>query len=477
MVAIGVMDASMIVIDFFLFLYFALDVVTAVCATTAHKFTEKNFKINIIATLIRIALFVPLLIAGLINNASPAVFGMFVLPVINALYLTLTIKVNSIVKSNGEDNIEEYIKIQGKPKKFNSDKKRKSPTTEPPTRYSLVKDVAKVFASWKNSNNEDCYVYVMPSKYYDGVFILEMSVKKRYRELNFSKNYIDNYDYDFFKKEFDELIHKIDSDISFSTDSMAKEVWEYLKHEFEIFDGEVSPLYQERFYKELTIDGNLQLSHGDAELYELSVGQSLNKSAVYWCVTWKGGISHADGAERTVIIDDETAKNLTVEVLIEWMKKDLSNIFDLCTPSKYLENDELRDWCKRQSEKAKSKKRSEIIDGPINGYDFEKNIHLGHWNENFNREDVCLVFENPDWYLEWESWWEVHRGACNGGLTKHKVDKEYLTSHNIFSVDDFFDYIYKGNLASCREQIQSKKEVISFLSDLIKSINSPDNNS
>lgn len=354
-IALGGLDLTMIAVAVGLSAYFALDIVTAACATTKHKLRRKNIKINIIVTSIRIALFVPLLIAGLINNASPAVFGMFILPIINVLYLLLTIKVNSIVKSIGEDNIEEYIKIKEKPKKFNSDKKCKSPTTEPPTRYSLVKDVAKVLASWKNSNNDDCYIYVMPSKYYNGVFILEMSVKERYCELNFSKNYIDNYDYGFFKKEFDELIHKIDSDISFSADSIAKEVWEYLKHEFEIFDGEVSPVYLERFYKELTIDGTFKLSHGDAELYELSVGQSLNKSAVYWCVTWKGGISHADGAGGTVIIDDETAKSLTVESLIEWMKKKLNNIFDLCTPSKYLENEELRVWCQRQSEKANAK--------------------------------------------------------------------------------------------------------------------------
>ena len=91
-------------------------------------------------------------------------------------------------------NVNKHQKSRDKEKAYTNDKKRKSPTTEPPTRYSLVKDVAKSFASWKNSNNEDCYVYVMPSRHYNGVFILEMSVKKRYWELNFSKNYIDNYD-------------------------------------------------------------------------------------------------------------------------------------------------------------------------------------------------------------------------------------------------------------------------------------------
>lgn len=359
LVAIDVIDVTTIALDMGMFVFFALDIVSAACASTKNRFSNKNIKINIIATSIRIAFFVPLVIIGITKNTISSAFGILVFPIIDALYLTLTIKVNSIVKSIGEDNIEEYIKIKGKPKKFNSDKKRKSPTTEPPTRYSLVKDVAKVFANWKNSNNEDCYVYVMSSKHYDGVFILEMSVKEKYWELSFSKNYIDNYDYDFFKKEFDEFIHKIDSDISFSADSIAKEVWEYLKHEFESFDGEVSPVYLERFYKELTIDGTFELSHGEAELYELSVGQSLNKSAIYWCVTWKGGISHADGAGRTVIIDDETTKNLTVESLIEWMKKNLSEIFDLCTPSKYLENEKLRAWCQWWSDYANKKTEQE----------------------------------------------------------------------------------------------------------------------
>ena len=36
MVALGVMDASMIVAELGLFVYFSLDIVTAACATTKH---------------------------------------------------------------------------------------------------------------------------------------------------------------------------------------------------------------------------------------------------------------------------------------------------------------------------------------------------------------------------------------------------------------------------------------------------------
>lgn len=121
------------------------------------------------------------------------------------------------------------------------------------------------------------------------------------------------------------------------------------------YDGEVSPEYREDFYQELFIDGVCKESNGEAKLYALSVGHILDKGAVYWKISWNGTGTHTDFASDTVIIDDETAKNLTVESLIEWMKKNLSEIFDLCTPSKYLENGELRAWCQWWSDYANKK--------------------------------------------------------------------------------------------------------------------------
>ena len=154
-----------------------------------------------------------------------------------------------------------------------------------------------------------------------------------------------------FKKELEDFIYSFDERFNLNTQNIAKEIWNYLKQEAEMVKGEVSPQYQETFYRELVIDGSHVGGGQEMVLYDLSVGHILDKSAVFWDVSWFRG-----GKSETVIIDDETVKSLTVESLIEWMKNNMGDFFDLCTPSKYLENDELRAWCQRQSEKYKSNK-------------------------------------------------------------------------------------------------------------------------
>ena len=195
----------------------------------------------------------------------------------------------------------------------------------------------------------------MPHKRYDGVFVVEVSVKDRYNILCLSKNYINCYSLNFFNKDLFNVIRSIDWNFNHDIYELAAEIWDYLKYLAQSYDGEVSPEYKEHFYQELVIDGTRKESNGKAELYKLSVGHILDKSAVYWKISWNGTGTHTDFASDTVIIDDETAKNLTVESLIEWMKNNLSEIFDLCTPSKYLENEELRAWCQWWSDYANKK--------------------------------------------------------------------------------------------------------------------------
>lgn len=332
-----------------LVLYFALDIVTAVCGTTKNRFSRKSIKINTIATSIRIALsalfFVMALFAG-----EFAFLAVIIIPIINAIYLGFINKVKKITLVSDDE-----INIQEPEKQNNSEEINDSQEAEKPDRYSLVKDVAKVFASWKNSDGEEYHLYVMPSERYDGVFVVEVSVKDKYANLFLSKNYIGCYGLNFFVNDLYKTIRRIDWNFNYHIEELAQEIWAYLKNMAESFDGEVSPEYKEDFYEELEIDRDFKESTGEAKLYYLAVGHILDKPAVYWKISWNSTGYHTDFASDTVIIDDETAKNLTVESLIEWMKKNLSNIFDLCTPNKYLEDEKLRAWCKWWSDYANKK--------------------------------------------------------------------------------------------------------------------------
>lgn len=333
----------------FFVLYAALDIVTAVCGTTKNRFSRKSIKINTIVTSIRIALsalfFVMVLFSG-----EFAFLAVIILPIINVIYLSLINKVKKITMVS-----DDGINKQANDNQNNIEEINNSQEPEKPDRYFLVKDVAKVFASWKNSDGEEYHLYVMPHKRYDGVFVVEVSVKDRYIILCLSKNYINCYNLNFFNKDLFNAISSIDWNFNHNINELAAEIWDYLKYLAQSYDGEVSPEYREDFYQELFIDGVCKESNGEAKLYALSVGHILDKGAVYWKISWNGTGTHTDFASDTVIIDDETAKNLTVESLIEWMKKNLSEIFDLCTPSKYFENEELHAWCQSWSDYANKK--------------------------------------------------------------------------------------------------------------------------
>ena len=325
----GLLNAEMIVLTIGIFVFSISDVVSAACATTKNRFSNKNIKINIIATSIRIALFVALIIIGITKNTLSSAFGLFVIPIIDVIYLILIIKIKKMTLREYE--IDYYQRIYSRDR----------------TRYSLVKKQSNSFFSWTNYFNEKCHLYVMPSDEYSGVFVIELSNDKIINTFSVSKNYINCYDFELFKSELKEFIYSFDERFNLNTENIAKEIWEYLKKEAEMFKGEVSPEYQETFYRDLVIDGSHVGGGHEMVLYDLSVGHILDKSVVFWDVSWFRG-----GKSETVIIDDETVESLTVESLIEWMKNNMGDFFDLCTPSKYLENDELRAWCQRQSEKA-----------------------------------------------------------------------------------------------------------------------------
>ena len=380
----------------FFVLYAALDIVTAVCGTTKNRFSRKSIKINTIVTSIRIALsalfFVMVLFSG-----EFAFLAVIILPIINVIYLSLINKVKKITMVS-----DDGINKQANDNQNNIEEINNSQEPEKPDRYFLVKDVAKVFASWKNSDGEEYHLYVMPHKRYDGVFVVEVSVKDRYIILCLSKNYINCYNLNFFNKDLFNAIRSIDWNFNHNINELAAEIWDYLKYLAQSYDGEVSPEYREDFYQELFIDGVCKESNGEAKLYALSVGHILDKGAVYWKISWNGTGTHTDFASDTVIIDDETAKNLTVESLIEWMKKNLSEIFDLCTPSKYLENGELRAWCQwwsdyanKKAEQNSNKKTVSIsIDSKELGADVVEKINRFMENKNEDTYNALMSVVN-----------------------------------------------------------------------------------
>lgn len=96
MVANGLLDVTMIALTVGMLAYFGLGIVTAVCATTKNRFSYKNIKINIISTSIRIALFVALIIIGITKNTLSSAFGLFVIPIIDVIYLILIIKIKKM---------------------------------------------------------------------------------------------------------------------------------------------------------------------------------------------------------------------------------------------------------------------------------------------------------------------------------------------------------------------------------------------
>lgn len=74
-----------------------------------------------------------MLIVGIINKASSRAFGLAVFPIIDALYLTPTIKVKNIIMNTNEEELAEYIKAQTRLK----------------SRCSLVKNRANAYADKK----------------------------------------------------------------------------------------------------------------------------------------------------------------------------------------------------------------------------------------------------------------------------------------------------------------------------------------
>lgn len=153
-------------------------------------------------------------------------------------------------------------------------------------------------------------------------------------------------------------------------------------------------------------------------------------------------------------------------------------LFDfLKEKSKITFNESAKNSTHVSGENSKSMHQPECSDDAgyfVRGYISENRIHLGSYYKNpGDREEIYLIFEENEYFLESEAWWPVHRGASNGGHTKNKFDTEYLILSNIYNLEDFFNSIYRGNLEPCCEKIKIHENILSFLNELIQTKTAP----
>ena len=85
-------------------------------------------------------------------------------------------------------------------------------------------------------------------------------------------------------------------------------------------------------------------------------------------------------------------------------------------------------------------------------------------------EKLDLECKNNEWYLNLEAHWLPN----GGGKITNKLDAGYFI--HIHKLDDLLDHIYSGSIAPCRELIQSHKDVLALLDELIQSKTKPNYN-
>ena len=64
---------------------------------------------------------------------------------------------------------------------------------------------------------------------------------------------------------------------------------------------------------------NLPPSHGDAILNTLELRVEDGKPTLFWCVTWRGGYSHADGAGGDLPIPESVLRGMSADSLVDWI--------------------------------------------------------------------------------------------------------------------------------------------------------------
>ena len=105
----------------------------------------------------------------------------------------------------------------------------------------------------------------------------------------------------------------------------------------------------------------------------------------------------------------------------------------------------------------------------VKGFINEKKVHLGACVSETGYREVCyLMFENGEWVLYRNACWHIHRGADDGREIKIELNCDYFISNNICTLEQFLNYIYQGEIVPCRSLLQSHKNVLDFLDNLVK---------
>ena len=112
--------------------------------------------------------------------------------------------------------------------------------------------------------------------------------------------------------------------------------------------------------------------------------------------------------------------------------------------------------------------REEIPRYIVKGLIDEQKIHMGTCVKTGFREVCYLMFENGEWFLYSVVSWPIHHGVDDGREIKIKLNSDFFISNKIHTMELFLNYIYQGTLKPCRAQLQSHKNILAFLENLMK---------
>ena len=89
-----------------------------------------------------------------------------------------------------------------------------------------------------------------------------------------------------------------------------------------------------------------EVSHGDAILDTLQLLFRNGNPTLFWCVSWRGGFSHADGAGDYVKIPSDMLPSLTAESLTNWMLNTLrESVISLAVFPAFSKDERVIAWC------------------------------------------------------------------------------------------------------------------------------------
>lgn len=89
-----------------------------------------------------------------------------------------------------------------------------------------------------------------------------------------------------------------------------------------------------------------EISHGAAILDTLQLMFRDGKPTLFWAVSWRGGFSHADGADGHAVIPSEMLPSLTAESLTDWMLHTLrESVLSLADFPAFAKDERAISWC------------------------------------------------------------------------------------------------------------------------------------